>query len=146
MVRVGTEWGDRGAGHLRRMNARRTSMPMRLMVLIAFGALVAAAAPAVQGSPAPATTSPTVGLPLVAGGPAVTQISAGGYHTCARLDDGTAACWGQNRDGRLGDGTTTDRALPVTVRNSANTGGLANVTSVAAGGFHTCARIGDGTG
>ncbi len=147
MVRVGTEWGDCGAGQLRRMNARRTSMPMRLVVLMAFGALVGAAAPAVQGSAAPAATSPTVGLPLVAGGPAVTQVSATYLHTCARLDDGTAACWGDNWSGQLGDGTTTDRSLPVAVRNAGNTGVLTGVTSISTGGGygHTCARLDDGT-
>jgi len=31
----------------------------------------------------------------------VTQISAGGYTNCARLDDGTAKCWGSNQSGQL---------------------------------------------
>lgn len=32
----------------------------------------------------------------------VTQISAGGAATCARLADGTVKCWGENRTGQLG--------------------------------------------
>ena len=107
--------------------------------------LVAALAPGAHGSATPAPTSPTVGLPLVAGGPAVTQISAGYGHTCARLDDGTAACWGDNGYGQLGDGTTTDRSLPVAVRNPDNTGPLTGVTAISAGTGHTCARLDDGT-
>ena len=107
--------------------------------------LVAALAPDAHGFAVPAQASPTVGLPLVAGGPTVTQISAGGRHTCARLDDGTAACWGENEYGALGDGTTTDRSLPAAVHNPGNTGPLTGVTAISAGGWHTCARLDDGT-
>jgi GH25 family lysozyme M1 (1,4-beta-N-acetylmuramidase) len=47
-----------------------------------------------------ATPVAVQGLPT-----AVRQIDAGGYHTCALLDDGGVACWGENRFGQLGDGT-----------------------------------------
>ena len=36
-------------------------------------------------------------------------IGAGGYHSCAVLDDGTAKCWGSNGSGELGQGDTTTR-------------------------------------
>ena len=75
----------------------------------------------------------------------VTAITAGYSHTCARLDDGTAACWGWNEYGQLGDGTTTDRSLPVAVRNPGNTGPLTGVTAISAGREHTCARLANGT-
>ncbi len=45
----------------------------------------------------------------------VTQIAPGGDHTCALLEDKTVRCWGSNANGRLGDGTTTDRLNPVQV-------------------------------
>lgn len=67
------------------------------------------------------------------------SISAGYYHTCAVVDDGTVRCWGRNDFGLLGDGTTTPRSYPVTVS------GLNNVKSVSAGYLHTCALISDGT-
>jgi alpha-tubulin suppressor-like RCC1 family protein len=44
-----------------------------------------------------------------------TEISAGGEHTCARLATGSLRCWGYNLDGELGNGTTTNSALPVSV-------------------------------
>ena len=46
----------------------------------------------------------------------ITQIAVGGLHTCARMNDASARCWGDNANGKLGDGTTTNRLLPVTVR------------------------------
>jgi hypothetical protein len=43
-----------------------------------------------------------------------TAIAAGvGYHVCARLLDGSAACWGYNTAGQLGDGTTSGSPAPV---------------------------------
>ena len=66
-------------------------------------------------------------------------IAAGRAHTCALRADGTVGCWGDNIEGQLGDGTTTNRSTPVTVS------GLANVVAVAAGNHHTCALRADGT-
>ena len=40
------------------------------------------------------------------------DITAGGDHTCAVLDDGTVSCWGANAYGQLGDGTNTLRTSP----------------------------------
>src|SRR5437868_1247184 len=52
-------------------------------------------------------------------------------HTCALTISGAAYCWGNNVDGRLGDGTTIDRATPAPV-----TGGL-RYRTIATGG-ETC--------
>src|SRR2546422_11386440 len=75
------------------------------------------------------TTGLCSSTPVRAGGitnPAA--ITAGGYHTCALLGDGTAQCWGRNGQGQLGDGTITSSARPVRAggfrRAVAATGGL----------------------
>ncbi|PKN44154.1 MAG: hypothetical protein CVU59_12395, partial [Deltaproteobacteria bacterium HGW-Deltaproteobacteria-17] len=63
----------------------------------------------------------------------VTQIAAGGSHSCALISDGTVRCWGFNSFGQLGDGTTTNRLTPVQVT------GLSNIKEVAVGNDHSCA-------
>ncbi|MFM8238446.1 MAG: hypothetical protein ACKOBG_11955 [Actinomycetota bacterium] len=42
-------------------------------------------------------------------------ISAGDDHSCGLLANGSARCWGSNGYGPLGNGTTTNSSVPVTV-------------------------------
>jgi alpha-tubulin suppressor-like RCC1 family protein len=58
---------------------------------------------------------------------------AGGQFTCARGRDASAWCWGQNNYGQLGDGSTTNRTVPVPVKQ------LSRVSSLHGGGAHACA-------
>src|SRR6185437_6330049 len=44
-----------------------------------------------------------------------TQVSAGGSHSLALRSDGSVWAWGANASRQLGDGTTTERHLPVRV-------------------------------
>jgi uncharacterized repeat protein (TIGR01451 family) len=62
------------------------------------------------------------------------SIAAGGFHTCALNAAGGVRCWGNNDDGQLGDGTAIDRLTPVDVVSLTS-----GITSIAAGGYHTCA-------
>jgi len=66
------------------------------------------------------------------------QIATGGQHTCVVLNTGSVDCWGQNNDGQLGNGTTTDSDVPAAVS------GLGGVTAVTAGEFHSCAILAGG--
>jgi alpha-tubulin suppressor-like RCC1 family protein len=66
--------------------------------------------------------------------PKLTQIAAGGYHTCALTPQGGVVCWGANWLGELGDGTTTNSAVPVRV-NELQSG----VMGISLGESRTCA-------
>lgn len=50
---------------------------------------------------------------LVAGGYSFVEIAVGDHHSCSKLRNGLAYCWGRNDHGQLGDGTKTDRGAPV---------------------------------
>jgi alpha-tubulin suppressor-like RCC1 family protein len=67
-----------------------------------------------------------------------TQISSIRDHTCALIADGSVRCWGYNRLGQLGDGTTTSGHIPVMVK------GISGVRQIAAGYVHTCALVDGG--
>jgi alpha-tubulin suppressor-like RCC1 family protein len=60
------------------------------------------------------------------------QVTAGNAHTCGLTPDRHAYCWGASRDGQVGAGTTTTRAVPTAV-----VGGL-SFKQVVAGATHTC--------
>ena len=90
------------------------------------GAHLATTPVAVQALPAPAI-----------------RLVAGGAHTCAGLDDGRVACWGNNGSGQLGLGFVSfDPPLAVTAPSEPM---LAMMSGIAAGQAHTCARGSDGS-
>ena len=75
--------------------------------------------------------------PVVGGTGPVQALAAGAAHTCAVYADSTAACWGANGEGQLGDGSTDDRPVPTPVV------GLTGVARIAGGAAHTCALLAD---
>jgi alpha-tubulin suppressor-like RCC1 family protein len=80
----------------------------------------------------------------VLAGKALTQITAGEYHTCALDSTGAAYCWGSNEYSQLGDGNTAfDSSIPVAVDSSGLLAGK-TLTQITAGGFHTCALASTG--
>ncbi|MFC1482443.1 RCC1 domain-containing protein [Myxococcota bacterium] len=61
------------------------------------------------------------------------------WMACALRSEGTVFCWGTNRDGELGDGTTKERFSPVQVQ------GLTDVVDLTVGGRQACVIRADGT-
>jgi alpha-tubulin suppressor-like RCC1 family protein len=60
-------------------------------------------------------------------------VSAGDGHTCALTQAGAVECWGDNSHGQLGNSSTTDSPVPVTVEITGD------VVSVSAGTYHSLA-------
>ena len=82
----------------------------------------------------------------------VVAIAAGHWHSVAVKSDGSVWTWGlnstswdANRNGQLGDGTTTTRLTPVRVLGVGGVGYLSGVAKVAAGASFTLALKSDGT-
>ena len=67
------------------------------------------------------------------------KVESGANHCLALKNDGTVWAWGDNSNGQLGDGTTTQRISPVQVS------GLSGITDVAGGGSLSLALKNDGT-
>jgi alpha-tubulin suppressor-like RCC1 family protein len=69
------------------------------------------------------------------------QVAAGYGHACALIVDGSIKCWGENREGQLGNGATADPGVAEPVAVTGVTGALA----IATGAYHTCAILSDRT-
>jgi len=77
-------------------------------------------------------TTVEISCTIPAAGLVFASVSVGGWHNCGVTSDGAAYCWGENLSGALGNGTTTNSAIPVPVA-----GGL-TFKSVSAGWRYTC--------
>jgi cysteine-rich repeat protein len=74
----------------------------------------------------------------------VTQVAAGGLHTCVLINNGKVRCWGNGANGQLGYGNTEnigDDELPSSAGN-VDIGG--KVTQITAGAGHTCVLLDSG--
>ncbi len=107
-------WGENGEGELGNGTTTSTSTPVDVVGLANVVAINAG------GSHVSQKGDPHV-------------IIAGGSHSCALMNNGTAKCWGSNRSGELGNGTTASSTIPVDVV------GLTNIVAIASGGYHSCA-------
>lgn len=128
-----------------------------LALALAFAcdrAQIAADPPGPGAPPLPPPAPPPPAPPLAEPPPPrLARLAAGTAHACHIDGRGDLRCWGDNRWGQLGDGTTGQRPHPARVD-----GGLAPWTAVSAGGAcaggegqenlcgaHTCAIAGDGS-
>lgn len=75
--------------------------------------------------------------------PAADSLSAGGGFTLAQIG-GNVFSWGNNFDGQLGDGSNTQRNVPVAVNNQQGNAPLSGVLSIAAAAYNSYAIVSDG--
>ena len=69
----------------------------------------------------------------------MTAIAAGYDHTVALKNDGSVWAWGNNSNGQLGDGSTTQRNSPAQVPN------VSLIRAIAAGNGYTMVLTSDST-
>ncbi|MEI6656391.1 MAG: cadherin-like beta sandwich domain-containing protein [Verrucomicrobiota bacterium] len=81
----------------------------------------------------------------VLAGKTVVAHAIGQTHSLALCSDGTLAAWGQNTYGQLGDGTTTQRNVPVAVTKAGTPLAGKTVAAIATGTYHSMALCSDGT-
>ena len=81
-------------------------------------------------------TTTDAGIPR---GPVLTQLVVGEKLSCAVLNDGTGKCWGDNREGRFGNGNKTSNKVPQPIS------GLTAIKQISIGYDHACAAMVDGT-
>jgi uncharacterized protein YjdB len=144
-------WGNNGRGQLGDGSQESSRSPRTVTGGIKFDALVAggehtcgltAAGKAYcwgsnwtgavgSGQPPGSVKEPVA----VVGGLTFRALTAGETHTCGITQAGAAYCWGGNRSGQLGDGSTStaDRDRPVPVS------GIQRFSTISAGASHTCA-------
>jgi alpha-tubulin suppressor-like RCC1 family protein len=77
--------------------------------------------------------------------PASKDIACGNGFTLVLANDSTVWAWGDNYYGQLGDGTDLDSYPDTTSYSLQVGGGLTNVSSIAAGSYHSLAIKKDGT-
>lgn len=85
------------------------------------------------------SASPVFTAPVSHTGAGAVEISAEGGSTCARLSDGSVACWGQDDIGELGNGTM-GASVPFPVPSSI----ASDVVSLTAAFNHACAILVNG--
>jgi alpha-tubulin suppressor-like RCC1 family protein len=140
-------WGDNFEGQLGTGDTRASSRPTLVpgvsgATAIAAGgdhscALISDGTVRCWGSSVVTLSLSAITSPQpIAGLTKVLAIGSGEQHTCVVIAGGGLRCWGDNCSGQLGDGTTQETLVPVSVP-------LMSVEGVAAGGFDTpftCAR------
>ena len=72
----------------------------------------------------------------------IKEISLGNSHACALTEDHEVRCWGDGKNGRLGNGRSQNLNIPVKVV-SAKGNPITDINQISAGRSHTCALKND---
>ncbi len=85
------------------------------------------------------TNQSTTPVAVTGMGASVRSVAVGYTHSCAVKNDSSAWCWGNNANGRLGNGNTTSQNTPVAVLHMDS-----GVTDIVGGNRHTCGILDPG--
>jgi alpha-tubulin suppressor-like RCC1 family protein len=91
---------------------------------------------------ASATPVPVVGIDGSDDANTAISIGSGDDYSCAVMKDESVACWGQNQDGQLGNGSTVDSARSVRVLGFNSD---SPATSIGISASHACAVVDGGS-
>lgn len=105
------------------MRSKRGALVLLVMLVAGTGVLVA-----------PVGAVPTTSAAPESGSSDWRQVSVGAITTCGVRTTGRLYCWGYGQGGELGDGGTSDQAVPTEVA-----GGFSTWRSVSVGAQHACA-------
>jgi alpha-tubulin suppressor-like RCC1 family protein len=105
---------------------------LRVLVSMLLGGIAVVASGCREDAESPTAPEVTPALSTASAPLSFLSISSGSYHTCGVAVNNRAYCWGNNQEGQLGDGTTTDRSRPVAVARDIS------FLQVSAGYNHTC--------
>jgi alpha-tubulin suppressor-like RCC1 family protein len=98
--------------------------------------------------------TPCARAPVIVQQAGLSQLSSGGSHTCAVRQNGVGYCWGYGAYGRLGNGSSTNIAVPDSVRGllfrsivaaSSFSCGIAADSTVYCWGYNHLGQLGNGT-
>jgi alpha-tubulin suppressor-like RCC1 family protein len=150
-------WGDNSLGQLGNGTTSNSSVPVRVQVpngvhllsVVSGDGAAHTCGVASNGSAycwgdnsygqlgtGSASSTPATAPVKVAAAPGLkfAAVSGSGFsHSCAISTAAEAYCWGDNTNGQIGDGTTTQRLAPTHVS------GTRRFTSLVTGWFHSCA-------
>src|SRR5581483_6072770 len=104
-------WGSNGGGQLGNGTAADQSNPAVVAGLTA----VTAWGDSLFGRNIDGTTIKNLTPVPISGLSGINQVAGGGFHAVALREDGSVWTWGDNYTGQLGNGTTSDRFIPVQV-------------------------------
>lgn len=76
--------------------------------------------------------------------PAPIEVAVGSAHVCARIDDGSVACWGSNAKGQLGIGATPSGGPADLHPTPESLGAVGKMSALHAAWSQTCARTQEG--